>query len=99
MAMPGTFDLIQQRPIEYSMLFNAKPSGISVGYYLDRPISEAVIDEFGRRFVFAGIAPRRFDGQFDTDALRPGEFIVEPGLIYRLERKKAPWLDQVLRAH
>ena len=97
--MPGSFELIPQRPIEYSMLFDAKPSGGCVGYYMDRPISEAVTDEFGRSFVFAGIAPRRWDGQFDTDALRPGEFIVQPGLIYRLERKKAPWLEQPLRAH
>jgi hypothetical protein len=33
--------------------------------------------------TYAGVAPRRLDGEFDIDALRPGEFIVKPGLIYR----------------
>ena len=97
--MPGTLELIQPRPIEYSMLFNARPSGRSMGYYMDRPISEWVIDEFGRRLDYAGIAPRRWHGQFDGDALRPGEFIVQPGLIYRLERPRAPWVASLFRAH
>jgi hypothetical protein len=35
-----------------------------------------------------GVACRRRDGQFDSARLGPGEFIVEPGLAYRLESAK-----------
>jgi hypothetical protein len=80
-TMRGT--IVHERPIEYSMLHNVKPVGASIGYYADREIPESVVDEFGRRFVYAGVAPRRRNGVFDVDALATGEFIVRPGLIYR----------------
>jgi hypothetical protein len=44
---------------------------------------EAAVDYFGRRYVYAGVAPRRRNGKYDGDALRWGEWIVEPGLVYR----------------
>lgn len=72
-----------RRPIEYSILVDPKPAGPTIGNYAERAFSEFVRDAFGRLFVYAGIAPRRSDGQFDDGALRPGEFIVPPGLIYR----------------
>ncbi len=78
----------QTRPIDYSILHNVKPTGPSIGFYAGRPIPESIIDEFGRRFVYAGIAPRRWNGQFDGDALGPGEFIVQPGLTYRIHRAR-----------
>jgi len=80
-TMRGT--IVLDRPIEYSILHNAKPIGPSMGFYTDREIPESVIDEFGRRFVYAGVAPRKCNGAFDVDALAAGEFIVRPGLIYR----------------
>ena len=74
------------RPVDYFILSDVTPIGRSIGFYADRPIVELIVDEHGRRYVYAGIAPRRWNGQFDVDVLRPGEFIVQPGLVYRLER-------------
>jgi hypothetical protein len=73
------------RPVEYFILRDVTSIGRSIGVYADRPIADTIVDEHGRRYVYAGIAPRRWNGQFDVDALRPGEFIVQPGLVYRLE--------------
>jgi hypothetical protein len=71
------------RPIEYSILQDPEPAGPPIGHYAEKEFSEFVRDAFGRLFVYAGIAPRRSNGQFDDDALLPGEFIMLPGLIYR----------------
>jgi hypothetical protein len=56
--------------------------GPVLGSYANQPIAEAVVDCFGRRFVYAGVAPRRHNGRYDFGALAPGEWIVEPGLVY-----------------
>jgi hypothetical protein len=74
------------RPVEYSILHHVRATGPTMGYYSDHPIAASIVDEHGRRFVYAGIAPRRWNGQYDVDALKTGEFIVEPGLVYRYER-------------
>jgi hypothetical protein len=87
--MRGT--IVLDRPIEYSILHNVKPIGPSVGFYADREIPESVVDEFGQRFVYAGVAPRKCNGVFDVDALATGEFIVRPGLIYRRVGAKTSW--------
>lgn len=71
------------RPLEYSILHNARPAGPVIGKLAGKEISEYVYDEFGRLFVYSGVAPRRLNGQFDDDALKHGEFIVLPGLIYK----------------
>ena len=55
------------------------------GILNDRPIPAAVVDYFGRRYIYAGIAPRRHNGQYDVEALAIGERLVEPGLVYRSE--------------
>lgn len=93
--MRGT--IVQDRPIEYSMLHDVKPIGPSMGFYAGREIPESVVDQFGRRFVYAGVAPRKWNGVFDVDALAAGEFIVRPGLIYRRVGEKASWW-QLLRS-
>ena len=85
------------RPIEYFMLHDAKPTGQSVGLYANREIPESVVDDFGRRYVFAGIAPRQWNGEFDVDALRTGEFILQPGLVYRIEHMPASWFVSLFR--
>ncbi len=85
------------RLIEYFMLHDAKPAGQSVGIYANREISESVVDDFGQRYVFAGIAPRRWNGDFDVDALRTGEFILKPGIIYRREYEPPSWLASLFR--
>jgi hypothetical protein len=81
----------QERPIEYSILDDVQPAGRSVGTYAGREIPESVVDEFGRRFVYVGVAPRKWNGRYDGDALGPGEFIVRPGLVYRYENTKPSW--------
>ncbi|MFZ0709985.1 MAG: hypothetical protein WAM53_08095 [Terrimicrobiaceae bacterium] len=58
-----------------------------IGKLAGKEFSEYVYDEFGRLFVYSGVAPRRFNGEFDDGALKQGEFIVQPGLIYKLRGK------------
>ena len=75
------------RPLEYSILHNARPAGPVIGKLAGKEFFEYVYDEFGRLFVYSGAAPRRLNGEFDDDALKQGEFIVQPGLIYKLRGK------------
>jgi len=77
------FGFTAARPVEYFILVEPHADGPTVGYYAGRPIAEAVVDCFGRRYSYAGIAPRRRGGQYDVEALGPGEWIMEPGLVYR----------------
>ena len=77
------------RPVEYLILVEPRPDGPVIGYYADHAIADAVVDYFGRRFTYAGIAPRLRNGWYDVDALRPGEWIVEPGLIYFAHPREA----------
>jgi hypothetical protein len=86
-AMRGT--IVLNRPIEWSMVHNVKATGPCIGYYADREIADSVVDELGRRFVYAGVAPRKQNGKFDVDALAAGEFILQPGLIYRCAGMRA----------
>jgi hypothetical protein len=80
--MPS-FAAAHVRPVEYLVLVEPRPAGPVVGFLAGNPIPEAVVDYFGRRYVYAGVAPRRRNGKYDGDALRRGEWIVEPGLVYR----------------
>lgn len=73
--------------LEYSILHNAKPAGPTIGKLDGKAFSEFVADEFGRLFVYSGVAPRLSNGQFDDAALKDGEFIVPPGLIYKYRGK------------
>lgn len=75
--------MIRPREVEFSIVHGAKPTGRTIGQFAGQKISETVCDDFGHLLIFAGVAPRRLDGEFDLDALRPGEFIVKPGLIYK----------------
>ena len=77
------FGLSTSRPVEYFILVEPHADGPVVGYYAGRPISAAVVDYSGRRYSYAGVAPRRRSGQYDVEALAPGEWIIEPGLVYR----------------
>ncbi|HWA80756.1 MAG TPA: hypothetical protein VG848_10670 [Acetobacteraceae bacterium] len=98
--MPSPRALSQAQTIEYSLLHHTTMDGPVIGTYMDQPIAEAVIDETGRRYVYAGLVPRGRGGRFDTGALRPGEFILQPGLIYRGEfaaSSQRGWLAVSLR--
>lgn len=77
-------------PIEYYILQIAAPAtpqsergSVVVGYLADRPIFSTVVDSTGIRYRDVGLASRLPDGRYDVQALFPGEWIVEPGLIYR----------------
>ena len=90
----------EARLIEYFILHDARPTGPNIGHYANREIPEFVVDTFGRHYVYVGIAPRKWSGQIDTDALQPGEFIVPPALVYRLkEGVKASWFGSLFRMH
>jgi hypothetical protein len=78
----------RRRPVEYSILHDAKPAGPPIGTYAGREIAASVIDGRGELYVYAGVAPRRMNGQFNDDALHPGEFIVQPGLVYCLAKMR-----------
>ncbi len=71
--------------LEFCILDTVEPVGRPLGRYGDQEFAESVVDAFGRRMTFAGIAPRTYDGRYDGSALRDREFIVRPGLIYRYD--------------
>jgi len=69
----------------YSIMVEPRPVGATIGLYRGLLIAERVVDLFNRRYSFVGVIGRRRDGQYDVDALKPGQFVVEPGLVYSLE--------------
>ena len=73
-----------ERSAEYSEIVDPQPEGAVIGFFAGKPFSERVVDIFGRHFSYVGVACRRRDGEFDATVLKPGEFIAEPGLVYRL---------------
>ena len=77
------FAVAMERPVEYFILMEPRADGPVVGYLDGRPIPAAVVDCWGRHYSYAGVAPRRRSGQYDVESLRPGEWIMEPGLVYR----------------
>ena len=74
-----------QRTDSYNIMVEPRPAGTTIGLYRGLPIAERVVDLFDRRFTFVGVIGRRSDGQYDVNALKPGQFVVEPGLVYDLE--------------
>jgi hypothetical protein len=74
-----------QRADTYSIMVEPRPAGATIGLYRGLPIAERVIDQFDRCFTYVGVIGRRGDGQYDVNALKPGQFVVEPGLVYDLE--------------
>jgi len=89
--MPGYFVLgrsarfrAAQPDVEFYRLYGARPDGAVVARYRDQDVCDVVVDEFGHRYVFAGVAPRLLNGAYDVRGLKIGEVILEPGLIYQL---------------
>jgi len=87
------FDMRTRSSVVYHMIVEPRSAGSTIGYISGIPITEVVTDLFGRRFTYAGAAPRKGNGTYDVDSLRSGEFIVEPGLLYRLESGKRATRD------
>jgi hypothetical protein len=71
------------RDSEYRMLARARPAGPAIGSFKGQLVSSEVTDGSGRRYVYAGVVPRSCHGHYDVELLGPGEWIVEPGLVYR----------------
>jgi hypothetical protein len=71
--------------IDYHVVVDPRPDGPVIGSYAGAPIAARVVDLFGRGFVYDGVAPKRRDGRYDPAGLRPGQWIAEPGLLYRLD--------------
>ena len=75
------------------MLFGPRADGPSLGTYAGEPIPAIIVDADGRRYFYAGLAPRFGNGRYDLDALRKDEWLVEPGLVYSGERTES-WLKR-----
>ena len=86
--MPA-FAIYKEDPSDYYLIVDPRPEGPILGVFADLPISESITDCFGRSYIYAGAAPRRRDGRYDIDVLKPGEFLLEPGLVYRLGERKS----------
>jgi len=74
-------------PTEYFVLANLRERGAVIGRLADHPIADTVVDASGLRYRFVGVAPRDRSGRFDVEALRTGEWIVQPGLVYAADGK------------
>jgi hypothetical protein len=74
-------------PTEYFILANLRSEEPTIGHLAGRPIPETVVDAYGHRYRYVGVAPRDADGRFDVGSLRAGEWIVQPGLVYLMEEK------------
>src|SRR5262245_4752748 len=48
----------RRQPVEYFMLQNPRPEGPSLGSYAGCPIPATMVDLFGKRYAYAGVAPR-----------------------------------------
>jgi hypothetical protein len=73
---------LQPRPVEYFLLVEPHADGPVIGTYRGQPIAASVIDAYGQHYAYAGIAPRLNSGRYDVEALKQGEWLVEPGLVY-----------------
>jgi hypothetical protein len=65
-----------------AMAIRIQGAGPSIGTYRGRDIHDW-IDKDGQRFSYNRIAFEDGDGTIALDQLRPDEFVVSPGLIYR----------------
>jgi len=91
---------LRERPVEYFILMEPRPDGPTVGYLDGRPIAASVVDFFGAHYAYVGAAPRRPDGRYDVEALKAGEWLVEPGLVYYADPKTSTGLiSKLLRPH
>ena len=72
------------------VLRNMKPAGPVVGQYMGEPVYGGVRDEWGRRYEFREIADFREVDIADLD-LNHGEFVLHPGLVYRIEAGSSRW--------
>jgi hypothetical protein len=61
------FVVSKSRPVEYFLLIEPRDDGPVIGYFGGRLIPACVIGHAGRRYSYAGTAPRRRSGSYDVD--------------------------------
>lgn len=83
------------RSLECFSIHNAQPAGPVIGKFGEEEISETIIDEFGRAYTYAGLAPRAWSGKLDADRLKSGEFLFKSGLVYRLASTPPTWVARL----
>ena len=71
--------------VEYHIICDATAWGAVVGYFRGRRIHECVTDRWGRNYIFSGIIEKQRGGRYDPGRLRPFEFILEPGIVYKMQ--------------
>ena len=75
---------------DFLVVVDPRPEGPILGMFGEHKIASTVVDRFGRRYDYVGVATRLCMGRCDADALKYGEWLVEPGLVYRLQATKQP---------
>jgi hypothetical protein len=76
-------------PFEYYMLHGLMFEGGVACRLGSKLVRELVRDKQGCLYRFVGLASRDSFGRLDVEALKPGEWIVEPDLIYAHEMHTA----------
>lgn len=71
-------------PRESFVLAEFETRGERLGQFRGQPIHPVVVDGDGNRYIFAGVATRTREGGYRLDQFGRGEWLIEPGLIYRL---------------
>jgi hypothetical protein len=75
---------------EYHLLHEATPCGAVIGNYLGSKVYERVVDHWGRSYAYTGVIARGPTGHFERKLLKPHEFILKPGLVYRMQVERSP---------
>ena len=70
---------------ECLILNDVTGQGPVIGYCLGRPIHDRVADHWRRVYTYAGVIARHRHGRYDPARLAPFEFILEPGIVYRMQ--------------
>jgi hypothetical protein len=83
---PGMKCISPSLPFEYFILDHVIPAGPVACTIGTVPVRERVTDNRGNVYQYAGLVRRDPDGRLDVSALNPGEWILEPNLIYRIMR-------------
>lgn len=94
---PQRSGLSGRRLPAFFTLHDVTPAGHVIGNYRGHDIHRNIIDTWSRRCSFIGVAPAGPQDGYDFEVLQSGEFILPPGLIYRLDRKPRTWRDRLCR--
>jgi hypothetical protein len=74
---------------QYFILREVNSHGSVIGYFNNVPICARVSDRWNRQYSYAGITAPNTTGGYDRKQLRPCEFILKPGIIYRMHQQSS----------